>query len=107
MPLQSGRSADTSVWGAARHRYHTFIFGLTATRFGGHGAFITMVKIIPALIKIVRLVQRYLGSRHIFHVLVTGMCCLIHKCTLTFISLMLRKHDEQNKSAISYHDHMD
>lgn len=107
MPLQSGRSADTSVWGAARHRYHTFIFGLTATRFGGHGAFITMVKIIPALIKIVILVQRYLGSRHIFHVLVTGMCCLIHKCTLTLILLMLRKHDEQNKSAISYHDHMD
>lgn len=40
------RSADITIWGAARHRYDTSIFGLTAARFGGCGAFISMVKII-------------------------------------------------------------
>lgn len=105
--FSQGRNADISIWGAARHRCDTFIFGLTATRFGGCGAFISMVKIIPPLIKIVILVQRHLGSRHICHVTVAGMCCLIHRCTLTFISLMLTKCSEWNKSTILYYDHMD
>lgn len=93
------RGSQTQIW--------YFHFWFNCNQVWGLWGFYHHGKNYPPLIKIVILVQRHLGSRHIFHVTVTGMCCLIPKCTLTFSSLMLTKHSEQNKSTVLYHDHMD